>query len=421
MIENKYELAAKNRILNERLRAIYEDDEIKPVYAPFETLGKEMIEKLPSIDGSILVLSDGGVLVAVLRRLKHNNKSFENVTFACHTPEQERFGQDLRVKTIQIGYNKPIEEMEKQLMGMKFDVIIGNPPYQNGGKAGNFVLWPKFIFTSFDILKKGGHLSFVVPQTWTLNGTDIYKRAKDVSLVRPKVLKNGHLKWADLTVGKYFNVASTFSAFLFEEGEMGSTEIVTDDGTYIANYPDMPWIPVLGGELTVNILKKTIWNSSPKLEILNGGRETPGFRVGHLTIGQGPKHIHKIANTSAQYKRNEFLFSAVQHPDQHIKKVIFSDSGYACPFYDAGEYGLGHHARAIHAKTESEAVIIISTLNSKLVRFLGKTKPTTGSASAISLIQHMLPKLDREMTDTEMYSHFNLTPTEIEFIEKHTQ
>jgi len=404
---------SKALVLAERIAACYALDVIKPVFTPAE-LADEIVSRLP-VGGSILVLSDLGLLASVLKRLKADGKDRSQVTFVAHTPEQEAFSQNLAVKTWQVGYNEPIKYLEKLCMGLKFDIIVGNPPYQNGGDAGNFVLWPKFLFESFGALRDQGHMAFVVPQTWTMNGTEEYKRAKDVSLIRPRVFTHGHLQWVDLTVGKYFKVASTFSAFVFQKGQAGSTEIVTDDGVYTEDYTAMPWIPVMGSSVAVSILKKTIWSDTPKFQLINGGREFSGFRVGHPNIGTGD---FKIVNTSAQYTRGQFLQSTIEHPIQRLKKVIFSDSGYASPFFDDGQLGLGHHARAIQVRSKKDAERVINILNSKLVRFLGKTKPTTGSASAISLIQDMLPNVDCGTSDVELYEHFKLTQDEIDLIER---
>ena len=48
----------------------------------------------------------------------------------------------------------------------KFDVIVGNPPYQTKSDASNTKtqsLWDKFVVKSFDLLKENGHLCMVHP------------------------------------------------------------------------------------------------------------------------------------------------------------------------------------------------------------------------------------------------------------------
>tara|TARA_Y100000389_G_scaffold29899_1_gene25390 strand:- start:103 stop:1485 length:1383 start_codon:yes stop_codon:yes gene_type:complete len=54
----------------------------------------------------------------------------------------------------------------------KFDIIIGNPPYQNerikkkGTTAGRSKIWDSFVKNSFNILKDDGFLCFIHPSSW---------------------------------------------------------------------------------------------------------------------------------------------------------------------------------------------------------------------------------------------------------------
>ena len=49
----------------------------------------------------------------------------------------------------------------------KFDIIIGNPPYQPAGdKASGNTIWQYFVKTSFDILKDDGYITFIHPGGW---------------------------------------------------------------------------------------------------------------------------------------------------------------------------------------------------------------------------------------------------------------
>lgn len=84
---------------------------------------------------------------------------------------------------------------------MKFDVIIGNPPYQDSSNKLKAVkLWPRFIEQSLKLLAPGGYLSFVTPSTWLTSRTGNGKK------VRNALTSNFDLVSVDTTAGSYFKV-----------------------------------------------------------------------------------------------------------------------------------------------------------------------------------------------------------------------
>jgi hypothetical protein len=267
---------------------------------------------------------------------------------------------------------KTFEQIQEQ--NMKFDVVVGNPPYQSGSnESGNFAIWPLFIKKTKDLLTDNGIMSMVVPQTWAANRAEPTARAQSAATVRKDVFSTGFLSYVNFDVDKYFNVGSTFSYFVWHKKKQDKqTKVQTPNGDYSVDYSSVDWLKV--------VLDKVAPVIKPKIVLLNNGKETPGFRAGAKNMGSGS---FKIVNTSAQYSKNEFLLSSVEHPFQKTKKVIFSDSGYSKPFYDDGCLGIGHHARAIKVSSEKEAIAIIDFLNSDYVADLASTIPDSGSMSAL--------------------------------------
>ena len=51
--------------------------------------------------------------------------------------------------------------------GVRYDVVVGNPPYNQGGtRIGGNVFWKQFVFGALDVLADDGYLCFVHPPGW---------------------------------------------------------------------------------------------------------------------------------------------------------------------------------------------------------------------------------------------------------------
>jgi hypothetical protein len=112
---------------------------------------------------------------------------------------------------------------------MKFDVIIGNPPYQE--KVGNKKtepLWNKFFHKSLSILKEGGYLSLIHPSGWR----NIEGRFSDIK----NIIKEKKLHYLSINNEKkgmeVFGAETRFDYYLLENtvNDGTLTEITFQDG-----------------------------------------------------------------------------------------------------------------------------------------------------------------------------------------------
>jgi len=110
---------------------------------------------------------------------------------------------------------------------MKFDVVVGNPPYQNTHTAKRWPLWHQFISKATELSDK---VLFVVPAS-LLGPSDTLSNVKQ------------HLKFVDLDAEQYFNVGSTFCWFDYEKGYAGNTTIKSKDVTYDVNLALYGFVP----------------------------------------------------------------------------------------------------------------------------------------------------------------------------------
>ncbi|WVP99937.1 type II restriction-modification system restriction subunit [Synechococcus phage MA10] len=119
-----------------------------------------------------------------------------------------------------------IQESFLDLSAMQFDVIIGNPPYQDSNaKAKNNKLWHKFVNKAFELVKPGGVVSLVTPDS-VIGNTGFGK--KFLELCSTKL----NMTLIDYSVDKLFNVGVGVCRWTVKVEEYsGQTSVVRDTDT----------------------------------------------------------------------------------------------------------------------------------------------------------------------------------------------
>jgi hypothetical protein len=103
---------------------------------------------------------------------------------------------------------------------MKFDVIVGNPPYQDGSKdGGQNKIYNQISKTSIDLLTPTGIIAFVTP-------TSVLKKSKRFSLVGQQ-----GLKIVDFTADDHFNVGIQICWWMIDKSYSGDVSIIHQQGS----------------------------------------------------------------------------------------------------------------------------------------------------------------------------------------------
>jgi|TARA_B100000035_G_scaffold290420_1_gene277500 hypothetical protein len=151
------------------------------------------------------------------------------------------------------GYNCITRDEFFNLKDMRFDVSIGNPPFQEGNhKAKTSSLWKKFLEKSDEISDK---VILVIPASFA-SPTKLFSLYKN------------NLSLIDLTVGEHFKgVGSSFCRIVLEKEKQETCKVVTTGGTYHLNLSDWDCIPKNLDNDIMTLIDKFFTNQSGKWKV----------------------------------------------------------------------------------------------------------------------------------------------------------
>lgn len=324
-----------------------------------EPLVNQMLDQLPDqvwTDPNITFLDPamggGQFLVEIQRRLRAAGHSDENISarmWGCET-NILRVNYAKNNKKLVSNHLFISEFLDHDWGDMKFDVIVGNPPYQKEGQPNSHNLWTQFVTRTWDLLAANGHLGLVTP--------NIGKRAD----VLPLFLENHVLWYNGFDTHKYFNVGSTFCSWVINKSSPQVTRCLTSQGIETLEIKNLPFIPLQLNQSSVDFIHK-MTQGDVKLNVRTDWGYHGQGKKDWFSDTQSRKFKYKFQNTSASIK-----WCSEDHECRTKPKVICSKSGYLNPWYDKGEVGVTENSWVIPVKNGKQAQKIIDFLNSDDVK-----------------------------------------------------
>ncbi len=286
---------------------------------------------------------------------------------------------------------------------MKFDVVLGNPPYQSGKgeKGGARSLWRKFIKASFTMVKKDGYVAMVCP--------GFPHQARDLehcfSNNTPLVLNND--------VSHHFpGIGSDIKYWVVREGKHDQ-DFIVDNVIWDWNISSDPELdPTLA-----SIFSKTIGANNLFECKQDHGYSSTQFKNDPNDYLEKPKGKCKYPIRHASTVKVCY----VSEPTEcHFKKkVMMTFSGYPdFKYYDKSNpmSSCFQMSGYIEVNSKKEGSDLINLYSTKLYKFLAKG---TKSAGMRGTVNYCLPKVDlsKQWNDELLYKHFKLTDDEIKYVE----
>ena len=314
---------------------------------------------------------------------------------------------------------------------MKFDVIIGNPPYQldNGG-GSDIPLYHKFIQEAINLNPK--YISMIIPSRWLIGGKSELKKFRE-EMLRDTRIKNfvDFKNSQDCFSG--VNIEGGVCYFLWDKQYNGKCEIISHQGNDIVEFSKRYLLEngmdtFIRDSISVEIYKKVFSQYADSFSSLVSS-QTP---FGLLTNFNNYSKDY-FDGAATLYRRNERVFVS---PDYILKnkqwlnehKILISKAygmGKSIPyqvinkpFYAApNECCTQTYLVITPFESKESALNAISYMETKFFRFMVSLKKISQDNGPDTFSLVPIQDFSKTWTDEELYKKYGLTQDEINYIE----
>ena len=325
-----------------------------------------------------------------------------------------------------IHINKP-----EGIFDMKFDVIIGNPPYQlsDGGGTGSSAmsLYNRFVEQAQKLNPR--FLSMIIPARW-------YSGGKGLDSFRDNMLKDKRIRVLydyvdsrDCFPG--VDVAGGICFFLWDRDNRGSCQITSTNKERITSRERNldEFDSFIRDNTAIDVVHKVMQNTNDFLETIVSSRKPFGIEskekalsngdlILYASTGDGKVSSKKVTANKDLIGKWKILLSKTSNdhagqPDKEGKRRIFSRIEVMPPQSVCTESYLIIGG----FDYEKEAKNLAIYLRTKFCRFLVATVLLTQNITKSKFAFVPIQDFSESWTDEKLYAKYGLTKDEIAFIE----
>jgi hypothetical protein len=270
---------------------------------------------------------------------------------------------------------KKVNPIIKDEFGVeKFDVIMGNPPFNDsqendGKKGGGNSLWPYFVKTSLETLKQNAYLVFVHPAGWRKPESENSKNKGLFKLMtHDNMMKYLEIHNTD-DGNKVFNAGTRYDWYVIKKHKSNSNTIIKDElgVEYDINLKEWEFLP----NYNINVIKPLLKTNDKSVDVIYS-RNTFGTDKKWVSSEKTTEYKYKLVH-STPAKGVRYFYTSTRNPPVReptkmfgVPKVIFGESGINEVVVDYnGYYGITQEAIGIKITNEREGKQIRSALLSK--------------------------------------------------------
>ena len=361
------------------------------------------------------------------KRIQHRWQNGRCLFCGASQSEYER-GDELETHAYEWIHTAKPEEIFK----MKFDVIIGNPPYQmnDGGGLGGSSATPIYQYFVEQAKKlQPRHLTMIIPSRWFAGG-------KGLDEFRNAMLNDGKIR----VLNDYINAVDCFPGveikggvcyFLWDRDNSGMCKITTFKDGKILSQSVRPFkepgsdIFIRYNEM-VSVFKKVRNFNEPSFSTLVSARQPFGFSKISKRKKNAENNILVYERGGVNYCSQSDItrfYEAVDKPKVLISKAY--NAGDAFPHqvinkpFVAKLHSACSETYLVIGPFDNEQICnnVISYIRTRFFRALVLIRKS--SQNAAKGVYDFVPMQDfsRPWTDEELYAKYSLTKDEIDFIE----